>query len=70
MRDPGCILPAVFARGYLTLARFRGAPVRVHWSTPIGALFFTRFAFLPGAWLGFFLLLLLHELGHLLAAAR
>jgi hypothetical protein len=62
----------VFERGYLTVARFRGAPVRVHWSAPLGALFFTRFAFAPGAWVGFFLLLLLHELGHavLVRAAR
>ena len=62
----------VFDRGYLTIARFRGAQVRVHWSTPLGALIFTRFAFLPGAWLGFFLIVLLHELGHavLVRAAR
>jgi hypothetical protein len=74
----GCVaaIPAhthdVFERGYLTVARFRGAPVRVHWSTPVGALVFTRFAFAPGAWLGFFLLVLFHELGHavLVRAAR
>lgn len=62
----------MFERGFLTLARFRGAPVRVHWSTPLGALVFTRFMFLPGAWLGFFLIVLLHELGHavLVRAAR
>jgi Zn-dependent protease len=62
----------VFERGYLTIARFRGAPIRIHWSTPVGALVFTRFMFLPGAWLGFFLIVLLHELGHavLVRAAR
>lgn len=62
----------MFERGYLTIARFRGAPVRVHWSTPLGALVFTRFMFLPGAWLGFFLIVLLHEVGHavLVRAAR
>lgn len=62
----------MFERGYLTIARFRGAPVRVHWTTPLGALVFTRFAFAPGAWLGFFLIVLFHELGHaiLVRAAR
>lgn len=62
----------MFERGYLTIARFKGAPVRVHWSTPLGALVFTRFMFMPGAWLGFFLIVLFHELGHaaLVKAAR
>jgi Zn-dependent protease len=54
----------MFSRGHLTLGRFRGAPVRVHWSAPIAMLVFTRFRFAPGAWLGFVLLVLAHELGH------
>ncbi len=51
-------------QGHLRLGTLRGVPVRVHWTTPVGALFFTGFRFEPGAWLGFFLLVLIHEMGH------
>lgn len=56
--------------GYLTLGRAAGAPVRVHWTLPLGALFFSRFTWSPGFWLGFFLLILAHELGHALLVRR
>jgi Zn-dependent protease len=56
--------PTMFSTGYWTLGRVRGAPVRVHWSAPFGAIAFTGFAFSPGLWAGFFLLVILHELGH------
>jgi stage IV sporulation protein FB len=54
----------MFTTGYLTLGRVRGAPIRVHWSAPLGAIAFTGFSFSPGLWAGFFLLVVLHELGH------
>jgi Zn-dependent protease len=54
----------MFHRGYYTIARFRGAPIRLHWSIPLGALVFGRFQLVPGFWLGFFLLVLIHEIGH------
>jgi hypothetical protein len=54
----------MFSSGYVTLGRLGGAPVRVHWSAPLGAFVFTGFAFAPGLWAGFFLLVVLHELGH------
>ncbi len=50
--------------GWLVIGRWRGVPLRVHWSTPLGAFFFSGFRFAPGFWLGFVLLILLHELGH------
>ncbi len=50
--------------GYLTLGRWRQAPVRVHWTLPLGALVFGQGRFAPGFWLGFFLLVFIHELGH------
>jgi stage IV sporulation protein FB len=50
--------------GYLTVGRFGGAPVRIHWTTPIGAFAFTGARFAPGAWAAFLLLILIHELGH------
>jgi Zn-dependent protease len=56
--------------GYLVLGRFRGVPVRVHVLMPLGALFFSGFRFEPGAWLGFVLIILLHEIGHALLVMR
>ncbi len=61
----------MFQTGFWTIARYRGVPIRLHWSLPLGALFFGRFAFVPGFWLGFVALVLVHELGHAsLARAR
>jgi Zn-dependent protease len=54
----------MFRTGYLTVARLRGIPIRLHWSIPVGAFVFGRFQIVPGFWLGFFLLILIHELGH------
>ena len=56
--------------GYLTLGRWRGAPVRAHWTLPVGAFVFGQGRFLPGFWLGFFLLVLIHELGHAMLVRR
>lgn len=53
-------------RGFWTIARLRGAPIRLHWSLPLGALVMSRFSFVPAFWLGFALLILIHELGHAL----
>src|SRR6185503_15369253 len=47
-----------------TIANVRGVPLRVHWTTLIAALVFTGFALDPGRWVGFFLLVVVHELGH------
>lgn len=54
----------MFSNGYFTIGRVRGAPIRVHWSAPLGAVAFTGFSLSPGLWAGFFLLVVLHELGH------
>ena len=43
----------MWSTGYLTALRFRGIPVRFHWTMPLGALFAGRFEFVPGVWLGF-----------------
>lgn len=60
----------MFETGYLTIARWKGTPIRIHWSTPIGMLVFGRFAFVPGFWVGYLLLVGLHEAGHALLARR
>jgi stage IV sporulation protein FB len=57
-------------RGYVSLGRVRGVSLRAHVLTLLGALFFTGFRFEPGAWVGFFLLILLHEIGHALVVRR
>ncbi|HMR10449.1 MAG TPA: hypothetical protein PKA88_31950, partial [Polyangiaceae bacterium] len=51
-------------RGYLTLFSMRGASLRLHWSLPLGMLVFGGLRVAPAFWLGFFLLVLIHELGH------
>ena len=55
-------------RGYLQVGRFRGAPVRLHWTILVGAAVMTRLHFVPGSWIGVFLILLAHEIGHALLA--
>lgn len=55
---------AVFKRGYWTAFRFRGAPVRFHWTIPVVALFISGFTFRPGYWAAFVLLVMIHEMGH------
>ncbi len=54
----------MFETGFLQIARIRGAPVRLHWSVALGAVFFTGLHFEPAAWFAFLALVLIHELGH------
>lgn len=56
--------------GYLKIAALRGAPIRLHWTTPLGALLFSGFRYAPGAWAGFVAIVLAHEIGHALLALR
>ena len=56
--------------GYLAIGRWRGAPLRLHWTLPVGALLFGQGRFVPGFWLGFFLLVFVHELGHAVLVRR
>jgi Zn-dependent protease len=58
------------SHGWWTLGRVRGAPIRVHWTLLLGALVWSRFQILPAFWLGFALLILIHELGHALIVVR
>lgn len=54
----------MFRRGYLTIGRLYGAPIKLHWSIPIAAFVFCGFRWSPGFIVGFTLLILTHELGH------
>jgi stage IV sporulation protein FB len=60
--------------GYFRVGRFRGAPVRIHWTTPIGAFLFSGMifgaAFAPAAWAAFVVLVLVHEIGHAVIVRR
>jgi Zn-dependent protease len=60
----------VFENGYLTVGSFRGIPIRFHWTTALGAFFFSGFQFAPAFWVAFVLLVLVHELGHALVVRR
>jgi hypothetical protein len=53
-----------FEHGYLEVGRLRGAPIRLHWSIPIGAVVLGRFQFVPWFWASFLVLVLIHEAGH------
>ena len=50
--------------GWWSIYRFRGGAIRLHFSIPLAAFVFGRFAFVPGFWLGFVTIVLFHELGH------
>jgi Zn-dependent protease len=56
--------------GYLTLGRWGGAPVRTHWTLPLAAFIFGQARFVPGFWVGFFLVVFIHEVGHALVVRR
>jgi Zn-dependent protease len=53
-----------FKGGFLHLGSIRDVPIRLHWSMPIGAFVFGHFRIIPWFWLSFFLLVLIHEIGH------
>ena len=57
-------------RGAITLFRFRGVPIRAHWSLPLVALMIGGLRFAPGAWLAWLLVVTPHEMGHAFWALR
>lgn len=57
-------------RGAVTLFRYRGVPIRAHWTLPLVALLMGGLRFAPGAWGGWILVVLLHEMGHAFWALR
>lgn len=56
--------------GFFTLGTYKEIPIRIHWTLPILAVFFGGFRWAPGIWIGVFLLILLHELGHAFVVRR
>jgi Zn-dependent protease len=57
---------AFFERGGIALGKVAGVPVRMRWTAPLGAYVFTGFRFDALAWVCFFGLILVHEVGHAL----
>ncbi len=56
--------------GYLTLGKWDGIPVRVHWTTPLGIIVLSGFRTEPVAWLALAFVIFVHELGHALMVRR
>ena len=59
-----------FEAGYLTVGSWDGAPIRIHWTTAVAAFLFGAGRWTPAFWLGFCLVILVHELGHALMVHR
>src|SRR5262245_63335127 len=53
--------------GYLVIKRSGAPPIMIHWTVAALAIIISGFRFQPGAWLGFFVIILVHELGHAVA---
>ncbi len=60
----------MFTAGYVRFGRWGGAPLRWHWSLPLGAAFAGQWELRPLSWLLFLGLVLAHEAGHRAAVAR
>jgi len=60
----------MFESGFLRIFSWRGVPVRLHWTLPLGAFLFGGWSLAPMFWLGFVLLVFLHELGHAVLVTR
>jgi stage IV sporulation protein FB len=56
----------MFEGGYTTVGKVWRIPLRLHFSLVFGLLYVSGLRFDPGAWLGYFVLVLVHELGHAL----
>jgi Zn-dependent protease len=60
----------MFGRGFTTLFTLWDIPVRAHFTILLGFLFISGLRFAPGAWLAYFLIVVIHELGHAFFARR
>lgn len=61
---------SLFSSGFWKVGRLAGAPVRVHWTTPIGLFILSRFSLNPLVWAALVAVVLVHELGHAVLARR
>jgi len=72
LREPASWLAfgIMFDRGYWRIGSLWHAPVRLHWTIPVGCLMFSSFNFVPATWVIFALLVLAHEVGHAIWVRR
>lgn len=61
---------ALFSSGYLRVGRIGRAPLRIHWTTPIGLFLLSGLSLNPLVWAAFLAILIAHELGHAFLARR
>ena len=61
---------SLFSSGFIRVGRFGRAPVRVHWSTPIGLFLLSGLSFNPLVWAALLLIIFVHEMGHAILARR
>lgn len=54
----------MLSNGYFRVGRLARVELRLHWSVPVGALLFGGLRFEPLLWLGFIMVIVVHELGH------
>jgi Zn-dependent protease len=59
-----------YSQGYLTVGSFDGAPIRIHWSTPLTAFVLGAGHWAPVFWMAYALVILTHEIGHALMVRR
>jgi len=59
-----------YSQGYLTVGSFDGAPIRIHWTTPLAAFVLGACHWAPLFWLAYALVVLTHEIGHALMVRR
>jgi len=56
--------------GYFTVARWRGIPIKIHWSAPIGAVLWTGGSPSLARICAWVFMIVLHELGHAVLVRR
>jgi stage IV sporulation protein FB len=59
-----------FDNGSLIVGHWNGARIRIHWTVFLSAFFFGRFQFLPIYWISFFIVVFIHEAGHVMVIRR
>jgi Zn-dependent protease len=59
-----------FEAGYLTVGAYDGVPIRIHWSTPLTAFVLGAGGWAPVFWIGYALVVLVHEIGHAVMVRR
>jgi stage IV sporulation protein FB len=60
----------LFSSGYVRVGRIGRAPLRIHWTTPIGLFLFSGLSLNPLVWVALLGIMIVHEVGHAILARR